>query len=120
MSLTVTSSDTSVHMPLRTFSNIAALRMGADELLTIRAENIHQYNRELRKCNDELKILNGALSDAAEENWRLKLQVQEDQENLTKCAEKRERLKTWATIGKVVVISTGVTLGVIVYQQLRP
>lgn len=115
--LNVSLKDTTVTQPYSTFLASAAKRLVADTLISEKKENIHRLNSMLDAKVREVVDLRKGIEALEKDNHSLQLKLQEGQEGLMECARKRERLKTFATIGKVTVYGGLAVAALLIYTK---
>jgi len=112
--------DTMIQGPRREFVAIIANRIVADRNMTNAVLAISNQNRQLRSCEADVAVLNGALQSTLAAKSELSTHIGQLQDTILNMQGKVSANKAWATVGKVgviTVVATGVVVGAIAIKQ---
>lgn len=98
----------------------AAYRIVADRDLRLCGRELGRCMNALREWEATPEQADAALEAYKAENDRLRASVQDAMASAIAAQERQQRLKGWATVGKVSVGLLGLGVGLFTYQQLQP
>lgn len=99
---------------------VAAYRVLANDYRTNATLEIAALRRANAAKDEEIKAI---LEREATKDMRIRAIAERNsqiEDDLTRCAKKRDALRTWATIGKGAVALAGIALSYHIYQRTRP